>query len=169
MKPIQAKFALVLAALLASSSGLASTWNTFAEAFNEETALFFFDADTVLKQGDSVTLWVKYVNTKKPDSDGSWSTAQRTLIVCSKRTQQILSSSIYDKDGNFIRSFSEPGKVRDIAPDSIIEGIHQAACAADFPRNKSKKLYFPVDDNDIYQHTRRYLEYRESQRDKAPQ
>jgi hypothetical protein len=168
MKLIQAKFALVVAALLASSSGLASTWNVFTSAINDD-AVFFFDADTVVKQGDSVTLWVKYVNTKKPDSDGSWSTAQRTLIVCSKRTHQILSSSIYDKDGKFIRSFSEPGKVFEIAPDSIIEGIHKAACAAGFPRNKSEKLYVEIFDNDIYQHTKRYLQALESQRDRAPQ
>jgi hypothetical protein len=168
MRSIQTKSAFAMAALLASASCPASTWNTFTQAYNEETALFFFDADTVLKQGDSVTLWVKYVNTKAPDSDGSWATAQRYTIICSKRTAQVISSSIYDKDGKFIKSFPQTEKAVDIVPDSILEGVHQAACTADFPKNKSGKLYFSVGGNDIFQYTRRYLEYRESQKDQAP-
>jgi hypothetical protein len=168
MRLIHLKSILVPAAVIVSASCPASTWNTFTSAFNEETALFFFDADTVSKQGDSVALWVKYVNTKVPDSDGSWSTASRYIIVCSKRTAQILSSSIYDRDGKFMKSYPRPGKAEEIVPDSILEAIHAAACSADFPKNKSGKQYFPVSDNDIFEHTRRYLELRESQRDQAP-
>ena len=157
-----------ICASLASSPAVASTWNTFVEAYNAETALFFFDADTVTKQGDTVTLWVKYVNTKKADADGSWATASRYVLTCSKRTAQVLTSSLYDKDGKFMRSFPNPGQSQDIVPDSILEGVHKAACTPDFPRNKSGNLYFPVKDNDIFQHTRSFLEYLESRKDQAP-
>ena len=158
-----------LASLLtAASTAYASTWNTFVQAYNEETALFFFDADTVIKQPDSVTLWVKYVHTKAPDSDGSWSTAQRYVIICSKRTAQSQGYSLYDKDGKFIRSSSTLGRVADIVPDSILEGIHKAVCTPDFPKNKSGDHYFPVKDNDIFSYTRRFMEFRESQKDSAP-
>ena len=153
---------------LTSSSTFASTWNTFVEAYNSETALFYFDADTVIKQSDVVTLWVKYVNTKQPDSDGSWSTASRYVLTCSKRTAQVMTASLYDKEGKFMRSLPNPERPFDISPDSILEGVHKAACTADFPRNKSGTLYFPVKDNDIYQHTRSFLEYLESKKDSAP-
>lgn len=153
---------------LLTSHAIASTWNTFAEAYNVDSALFFFDADTVLKQGDTVTLWVKYVNTKQPDSDGSWATASRYVITCSKRTAQVMTTSLYDKDGKFIRSLNNPGQPRDIVPDSILEGVHKAVCTPDFPRNKSGDLYFPVKDNDIFQHTRSFVEYMESKKDQAP-
>jgi hypothetical protein len=147
---------------------VASTWNTFAKAFNTETALFFFDADTVQKQTDNVTIWIKYVNTVKPDLDGSWATAARYTLTCSKRKSQILTSSIYDKDGKFIRSYPNPGKPIDIAPDSILEEILTATCQPDFPRNKSREFYFAVKDNDIFAHTKRFMEYIESQKDAAP-
>ena len=44
---------------LLSSHAIASNWNTFAQAYNVDSALFFFDADTVLKQGDTVTVTVE--------------------------------------------------------------------------------------------------------------
>ena len=145
----------------------ASSWNTFARAYNDE-ALFFFDADTVDKQGDTTTLWVKSVKTKAPDSDGSWSTAYRYVIVCSKRTAQPTSVSLYDREGKFMRAFPKAGAAMDILPDSILEGIHKTVCTTDFPRSKSREQYFPVRDNDIFLHTKNYMDYVESQKDNAP-
>ena len=153
---------------LLSSHAIASNWNTFAQAYNVDSALFFFDADTVLKQGDTVTLWMKSVNTKQPDSDGSWATASRYVITCSKRTAQVMTNSLYDKDGKFISSRNTPGQPTDIIPDSILEEIHKAVCTPDFPRNKSGNLYFPVKGNDIFQYTRFFVEYIESKKDQAP-
>lgn len=54
--------ALFVGTVLAlSQPASASTWNTFAVAFNADHALYFFDADSVVKDGDTTTLWVKYV------------------------------------------------------------------------------------------------------------
>ena len=147
---------------------LASTWNTFAKAFNADIALFFFDADTVTKQGDTVTLWIKYVNTRKPENDGSWSTARKYSFSCAKRTAQAFTASVYDKDGKFLRSSSIVSEIRDVEPDSILEEIQKTACASDFPRNKSKVQYYPVLDNNVFEHTRVFIDYVDSQIDHAP-
>jgi hypothetical protein len=146
----------------------ASTWNVFAQTFTKNS-LFFFDADTVLKEPDTVTIWVKYVNTVTPDTDGSWATASRFVFKCSKRKSQALTSSTYDKDGKFMHSPPNPSPQRDITPDTIVEGMYTAACQKDFPKNKSEEFYFPVKDNDIYAFTKRYVEDIESKKDLAPQ
>lgn len=150
------------------NTAAASTWNTFTQAFNKDIGLWFFDADTIQKQKDTITIWIKYVNTVKADNDGSWATASRYIFTCSKRKTQVLTSSIYDKDGNFIRSYPTPGSQVDITPDSILEGIYTAVCKPDFPKNKSGELYFQVKDNDIFAHTKQFMEYLESQKDAAP-
>lgn len=160
---------LLVSCIFLAMPSLASTWNTFAKAFNTESALFFFDSDTVIRQPDMVTLWVKYVNTKAPDADGSWLTAQRYVFTCSKRTAQVMTTSLYDKDGKFFKSLPNPGRATDIVPDTILEQILQAVCTSDFPKNKSRDLYFPVEDNDIVSHTKRWVEYVETLKDKAPQ
>lgn len=168
LKPRAILVAMLCAALFMSPTTFASTWNVFTKAYNSESALFYFDADSVIRRGDAVILWVKYVNVKYPDSDGSWSTASRYELTCSNRTAKILAASTYDKTGKFIASQQNPGRANEIAPDSILEGILKAACTRDFPRSKSRKLYFPVKDNDIFQDVivhRMVLDYRAGTKD----
>lgn len=167
------KFIKICAVALAFSGlvinpATASTWNVFNHAFNDDT-LFYFDADTVQKQSDTVTLWLKYVKLIKADSDGSWSTAMKYTLTCSTRKYQVFASSTYDKDGKFMASNSNPGTQKDITPDSLIEEMHKVSCQKDFPKNKSREKYFPVDDNNIFAHSKRYVEYVESKKDAAPQ
>lgn len=170
MKLVSGKsIAAALFAVTLMGTASASTWNTFAQAFNSETALYYFDADTVQKQGENVTLWVKYVKTVVPDKDGSWSTASKYVITCGKRKAQVLTSSIYDKNTKFIKTYSTPEAPSDIVPDSILEAIYVAVCTPNFPKDKSGKLYFPIKNNDIYSHTADFMNYLETQKDTAPQ
>ena len=163
------RLALALACVCAAPV-YASEWQIFADT-NGTNAYYFFDRATVLKQGGSVTLWIKYVqNLSKPDTDGSYATAMKEVYVCSKRTNQILSYSTYDKDGQFIKSKQNAGTVTDIAPDTIGEGIFKAVCSSDFPNNKSRKLYVPATNNDPFKHTADLFEYFRAQKtDLAPQ
>lgn len=153
--------------LSAAASAFASSWH-FTWAGNNET-LFFFDADTVEKNREITTVWVKIVRTNRPDTDGSWATAVRWRMNCTKRTIQTLASSDYDQDGKFMKSYPNPGKETEVIPDSTGESMLKIACAADFPKNKSNKEYFKIDNNDVFQATRNYIEYVKSQKDTAPQ
>ena len=145
----------------------ASTWN-FLWVGNDE-ARFFFDADTVQKTPDkSVLIWIKMVNTTKPDADGSWATAARWKIGCPRRTIQTLSTSTYGSDGKFIRSASVPGAETEVVPDSTGEAMLKIACEPNFPNDKSGNNYFKLDGLDVYQATKNYVNYRKSQQDAAP-
>lgn len=165
-KEIKSK-AMFVALILASSMSTASTWNTYSRAYNDES-IFFFDADTVSRSGENVTIWTKYVKTKSPDSDGSWATAQRMIINCSKRTTQTLTSSVYERDGKFMKTFPQAGRVIEVVPDSISEEILKTSCASDFPKNQSKKNYFPVKNNDVFEFTKNFVDYLDSLKDTAP-
>ncbi|NTV69880.1 MAG: hypothetical protein HGA71_07015 [Azonexaceae bacterium] len=148
----------------------AATWNVFQRAWNS-SSVYFFDADTVQKQGDTVTIWVKYVRDSSlaPESDGSYATAYRALYNCGKRNSQVLSSSIYDAKGQFIRSFNRASEVEPVVPDTIGEEILKAICVKDFPNSKTDKDYFKVKNNDIFSHASGFFEYYKNQRvDQAP-
>ena len=164
MPALLLKSALLGMAIVVAGSAGASTWNAFNWALNEDFALYFFDADTVVKQGEDVTLLVKFVRTKTASSDGSWQFAIKYVISCPKRTDQILKFSAYARNGNFIRSRSAPPLVMNIRPDSIMGAMHEAICTPGFPWDPSDDLYFPISDNDPMAHTRRFIEHREGQK-----
>ena len=131
--------------------------------------MYYFDRDTVIKTSISTTLWVKVVtDTTQEQKDGVYSTALKYLYNCNARTLQVLSSANYDKAGKFIKSFNEPGKAQDIIPGSIGEEILKTVCAPDFPKSKSRDVYFPLEDSDLFKNTNEYFEYLRSRVDPAP-
>lgn len=149
----------IILVLLFATEASAATWYTFAKDYSD-TALYFFDQETVIRQSDTITIWIKYVNDQTaPDTDGSFATARKSTYNCTKRTIQALTTVTYDKAGKFIRTFPDAGRVADAIPGSVGEGLLKTVCAPDFPKNKSGDLYFPVDGNDIFKHTSNYFEY----------
>jgi hypothetical protein len=154
-------FVVLTFLMVGVSPATAATWNVFNYAYNDRS-VFFFDADTIINKGNSVTLWTKYVkNEKYPDEDGSYSTAQKVEYSCTNRTAQVLTSSIYDKEGKFIRAFTVPEKVREITPWTISEAILKAVCTPDFPKSKSREQYSPVEGNDIFRHSANFYKSEE--------
>lgn len=164
MKTQLAVFCLLVSA---SASAFASSWH-WATFSNDETQ-YFFDADTVEKNREIVTVWVKTVEVKGPSSSGTLASAQRWRMDCMKRTLQVMAASTYDKDGKFIRSFQAADKPEVVLPDSTGEAMLKVACAPDFPKDKSGKLYIKLEDNDVFRATRTWVEIRNSQKDSAPQ
>ena len=161
------KRALVIVfCMLLGSSAFASTWH-FTWVGNDD-ARYFFDAETVEKNRDITTLWIKTVRTNTPDNDGSWATALRWRLNCSKRTIQTLAWSTYAKDGKFIKSNSTPDQETPVVPDSTGESMLKLACEAGFPRDGSGSKYVKVEGNDVFQATKNLIEYQKSQVDVAP-
>jgi len=133
----------------------ASTWN-YLNAGNDN-ARYYFDGDTVDKIKDrTVSLWIKSVQTKKADSDGSWATAYRWKISCANRTIQTLTSSNYDQNGAFMNSASIAGPVSVAVPDSVGEAIMKIACEPNFPNDTSGNSYFKIIGNDVFKTTKYY-------------
>ncbi|WP_448670240.1 surface-adhesin E family protein [Pseudoxanthomonas mexicana] len=162
------KVILVLAIAATSFAGIASaaTWHNIY-AGNDKT-LYFFDADTVEKSGNSVTLWVKTVQTRQARADGSWSIALRWRLNCSNRTIQTLASSTYSNSGEFIESDNRPSTPEPAVPDSTGEAVLKIACEPNFPRDTSGKSYFKLDSNDVFRARDNWVNYQNSKVDTAP-
>lgn len=144
----------------------ASNWNYPFIYSNDE--LYFFDADSVEKTNDFTAVWIKSVRKEGADASGTLATAMRWRFYCEKHTLQVLSSSMYGKKGEFINSNNNPSKESIITPDTIGDGMQKLVCAASFPNDKSGKLYFKIDNNDVYTATERYMEGMKSLQDDAP-
>lgn len=155
---------MIAAIALCSVTAHASSWMYLNGAYTDKM-LGYFDADTVVKKGDTVTIWAKFVKEENsPDKDGSYSTAQRLVYSCKKRTEQTLTSTIYDKSHQFMSTYPNPGKETDIIPDSLGETILKELCKVDFPKGAT-----PVINNDIYTTTTNYFDYVKAQKnDPAP-
>ena len=131
--------------------------------------MYYFDRDTVIKTSISTTLWVKVVtDTTQEQKDGIYSMALKYLYNCNALTLQVLSSASYDKAGKFINSFNEPRIAQNIIPGSIGEDLLKAVCAPDFPKSKSRDVYFPLEGSDLFENTNQYFEYSRSRVDPAP-
>lgn len=165
------KIIILLAAssISVTTGASAATWYLSAPV-NSKT-LFFFDADTIERSPESVTLWVKSVETTKPDADGSWSTAQLWKFNCSARTAQSLSWSTYNNSGEFIESYNKPASPKPVVPDSIGEAMLKIFCQPNFPRDTSGNYYFKIDGNDVFKVRDQWVEwvdYQNRQIDLAP-
>ncbi len=94
--------------------------------------------------------------------------AFRWRMNCSKRTLQTLAWSSYAKDGKFMKSGSTPTAEEPTTPDSTGEAMLNIACEANFPRDTSSEKYFKIEGNDVFEATKKFVEYRKSQVDVAP-
>ncbi len=146
-----------------------ANWFIF-NAVGNGSILYFFDPETVVKNGDSITIWLKYVNEEKsPDTDGSYSTAQKEEFVCSKKTNQVLLSSTYNKNQQLVLTSTKNGPILDIQPNSMASEMIKIICSPDFPQNKKSDLYFPIEGGDIYAYAKKYFDYIKAKKsDPAP-
>ena len=150
-------------------SGQASSWQLFINHYSS-TNLFFFDAETVVKQADTTTIWIKSViNPEAPNPDAIYATSYKYQINCKLRNFQILTSFNYDKDGKFIMTYPNPGDIGSAKPGSILDGIITTVCTPDFPNNKSGNDYASIPNNDVFKRTADYFSYlKASSVDPAP-
>lgn len=164
------KFSLVILAamtvMVLPVAASAATWmGTFT--FNDDV-IYYFDADSVTREGDVTEVWVKVVRTLKPDSDGAWATAYRNRYDCKRRTSQNIAASDYTNNDVFLKSYSNPSAVQLVLPDSLGESMLKTACSANFPKDTSGKLYFKLTDNNVFKARDRYLALVNSSIDNAP-
>lgn len=165
--PIFGIGAVAVVMAITSPPLLASDWQ--ASEFGNDEMRYFFDAETVEKSKDSVLVWVKRVQVSKPDKDGTWATASRWQINCTRKTVNYLIFSDYDQENKFVKSSPGNNTENIMNPDSIGEGMVRTACKDNFPNDKSGKYYSKVKGNDIFKATKIYAaELIKSKSDSAP-
>lgn len=150
----------------ASASAYASSWHLILSS-NDETVRFF-DAESVEKTREGVTVWLKIVRLNGADAQGAWSNAIRWRVDCAKKTIQTLALSDYDEKGNFIKSYEGRSNAKPIVPDSVGDTISKIACKSDFPKNTSETDYIKVENNDVHRAARVWAEALKGLQDKAP-
>ena len=146
----------------------ASAWHLLWSV-NSEYSGYFFDSETVEKQNEYRSVWIKTVRKRSPDADGAWASSSRYKINCKNKTYRILSVSDYDLNNRFIKSYPSPSEERSAPPDSVAEAILVTVCKSSFPNDSSEKSdYWKLPDNDVFSATRKLREWDDKKFDKAP-
>lgn len=153
------RLALVLACVCAAPVD-AAEWQIFGTT-STDNSYYFFDRETVSRQGNTVTVWIKNVNNPTQNNEfGVYAIAAREVFNCVQRTYQTMTSTNYDKNEKFIRSYPKPDEVVEARPGSVYAAILKVVCTSDFPKDKSGNLYYPATNNDIFQHAAKLFEFR---------
>lgn len=98
-------------------------------------AAHFYDAGSVIKNGDHVLVWIKSVTDKKPRPKRLPYMMTRLSVRCKDQTLQALWIATYENGKSAGTSFDPKDEVRSVVPDT--NGAHwlNAACHPGFPLN----------------------------------
>ncbi len=152
---------LFSAAVLCAAQAQASTWKLLDARGDGQ--LNFFDADTVEKHGDTVTIWRKMVfDEGKALPGGIYARAEHMVFDCAKKTFQVVEYSDYDKDHKFTSGSRIPSSPDAARKGSVADYLMQEVCSVSFPAPKP-----PIKDNDVYTYAK-YL-FEGFHKDSAPQ
>lgn len=154
------KSAVLVIALATSSAADASAW--YWTAISVGDSEFFFDAESVQKSADTVTLWIKMV---KKDLSGA--SAMRWKYDCSKRALQSSSLTKFDGQNKYV-TMSKAIVEQDVLPDSTGEVFMKIACSPKFPELNADSPYRPAPKNDVFGTTKTVVEVDKSQSVSAP-
>ncbi len=118
MRTIKTK-SLILACLMLLSGSAWAEWVVIAKT---ERATFYFDPDTIRKDGNMRTVWLLVDQTER-DKFGSMSMRFRREIDCKKERERIISRSAHSGPmltGELIMSSSNIGEWDDIPPQTVV-------------------------------------------------
>ena len=108
-----------------------SAWAEWVPIAKTERATFYFDPDTIRKDGDMRTMWL-LVDQKERDKLGSMSMRYRREIDCKKERERIISRSVHSGPmltGELILQSSNIGQWDDIPPQTVVDIEMKTACA----------------------------------------
>jgi hypothetical protein len=131
MKPFNSLGAAV-ALVMAATPAFAVNW-VYVDT-NKSGTDVYYDADTIVRSGNQVTVWEKWDHSQ----DKTFKQRQQTLRVkydCAERTKTLLHAIIYYPDGT-IKSFTWETYEQEadpIAPGTFVEGRLEAICVAMVP------------------------------------
>jgi hypothetical protein len=141
-----------LALLAAAGRASASPYYLMFGVATQERA-HFYDAGSVIKQGDRVTFWMMTRVNQMLFPQLPYESMTRIEINCARQTLQYLALANYDYDGTVKEESNRPGDVEQIVPDTKGAGFMRVVCDPGFPltvadtvkvddvRNAAKKVF----------------------------
>lgn len=151
----------IIATLTICGAANASSWNWTTIGNDEKD--YYFDAESVVRTGNVVILWIKAVQ-----QDLTGSTAIRWRFNCTAKTVHPLGYSDYDSQGKFVKSGPE-GREQAVVPDSVADAFLKISCDPAFPKTNKDSDFGKIFDNDVLAAQKRVNAYRKSKIDSAPQ
>jgi tetratricopeptide (TPR) repeat protein len=144
------RFLAALLAAIATQAG-AATWNVFtADPGGPEDAVTFFDADSVTRSGDSVTMQFESLRDveKNPD-ETMYRQVSRITFHCGARTFDRTAPDAFAWDGTKAPAFGNDAiQAARVNRYTYEERWMTAACAATFPVPQPGGRFVRVPDND---------------------
>jgi hypothetical protein len=131
MKPINMLVAAT-ALVIAAPPAFAANW-VYLTTNVSDTDLYY-DADTIVRSGNQVTVWEKWDHSRDKTVKER-ERKRRYRYDCAQRTMTLLHSIIYYPDGKSTSFTWETYEqtADPIAPDTVGEAVLEAVCAATAP------------------------------------
>jgi len=148
---------LAFAAMVLPPAALhAAPWHLFK--LNGPAGLFFFDAHSVVRKGDTVTIWIRQaMDTARPDAGRTAVIAAHDVFDCKARSIRTLRADMYARDGTLLDS--DRRDKPDFFPEADTPGAHfvDIACLPDFPALTHPDLYSAVPAGDLNAYAAQYF------------
>jgi hypothetical protein len=157
MRKFTKLLALSAATMIFPSAASAVDWRMVYVEIDD--ALVFFDADSIVKEGETIEVWVKTVRLKKPFLNGAWGISVRKRHDCQRRTGHYMAFVNYDYDGTYKSSEKGLSSSNYVPPGSIEETLLNVFCTAGFPGDKSGSVYGTESYKDVFKARSAYLKY----------
>ncbi len=143
-----------------------ATWYYFVNGISD-TAVFFFEYNSIEKQGNAVTLLEKFIrDSEKAEPNEINSMTQKITYFCDKRTSRTLARSSYNKKGELVFTSTDESEETVVKSNTLAESMLTAVCSADFPQAEGSDLYKPIAaDSDVYAAAHRYFDYLKAAKD----
>lgn len=129
-----------IALLISTSQAVSATWVLIGWPNNLQH-IEFYDADSVQRHKQSVTIWTRTTWREGAKSKSKiQTTVVRTRYNCGKHTKELLNMTGYDSEGNVLNSDSTEYAPDDVIPGSFGEGTYNLVCAPGFPGPTPQKI-----------------------------
>jgi len=124
----------------------------------DTTGLFFFDAQSVVRKGDTVTVWIRQaMDPARPDGGATALIAAHDVFDCKENSIRTLQADMFARDGTLLHSDRRDKPA--FYPEADTPGAHfvKVACLPDFPALAHPDLYTAVPAGDMNAYAARFF------------
>lgn len=122
---------MIGAAIAVALPASAAQYYIMVAATNSKWASLY-DADSVIRKGDRILVWIKIMDGQKPRSKILPYSMQRLAVHCNDQTLQTLAVTTY-KDGKAEQSVNHAGSPDPVIPGTFGETVLKVVCHTGFP------------------------------------
>lgn len=110
----------------ASLTATASEWHFYNAT--RDGVFFFFDKETVKRNGNNVTVWARNIATRQEISANAWEHLAQYRINCKTPELHILAITMRDKNQKTTLVLDKMSEHSSIPPDSTLDSLRQIVC-----------------------------------------